>query len=348
MNSSMALCRAATDNLPLSVAVLNAEGDILSTNAEWQEFGRENDIEMAPECIGANYLDTCDRSGDDEYARRAGAGIREVLAGEQEQFTLEYPCHSPDPPRWFLLNAAPVTDDSEMYAVVTHLNITDRKLTELAVSKQNDDLVAISRLISHDLRNPLTIALGWLDMWESPEADQVENALKRMEEIISDGLMLVQMEPSDDNKETVDLGEIASTSWEYVDSLDATLTVDDKLTVVAHASLLQNIFENLFRNAVNHGGSDVTICVGKTQRGFYIEDDGSGIPEEKRDTVFEVGYTNSTGGNGFGLAIVKRLVLLHGWNIQVTEADTGGARFEIDTSVGAVEHAYPELKHSHV
>ncbi|MDY7083447.1 MAG: ATP-binding protein, partial [Halobacteria archaeon] len=106
---------------------------------------------------------------------------------------------------------------------------------------------------------------------------------------------------------------------------------------------LLHVFENLFRNSVEHGGNDVTIRVGDLpdiheetdeedddQRyGFFIEDDGPGIPEEERDDVLEHGYTTSSSGTGFGLSIVRSIVEAHGWEIDVSESEEGGARFEI-------------------
>ena len=89
------------------------------------------------------------------------------------------------------------------------------------------------------------------------------------------------------------------------------------------------MFENLFRNAVEHGGADVTVTVGKLDSGFYIEDDGSGIPSSERDDIFETSYSGSEAGTGFGLSIVKRIVTAHGWAIRVTDGTDGGARFEI-------------------
>lgn len=74
---------------------------------------------------------------------------------------------------------------------------------------------------------------------------------------------------------------------------------------------------------------DVTVTIGDLDRGFYVEDDGPGIPEEERDAVFKAGYSTNEAGTGFGLNIVKQVVQSHGWEIIVTESLDGGARFEI-------------------
>jgi len=75
----------------------------------------------------------------------------------------------------------------------------------------------------------------------------------------------------------------------------------------------------------------VTVRVGRYgERGIYVEDDGPGIPADKRDDVLEPGHSSRRGGTGFGLTIVKRIVEAHGWELSVTEGTDGGARFEFD------------------
>jgi signal transduction histidine kinase len=101
------------------------------------------------------------------------------------------------------------------------------------------------------------------------------------------------------------------------------------------ASLVQ-LFENLFRNAVEHGGDVDVVRVGTllgddgNVRGFFVADDGVGIPEENRETVMEDGYTTSKDGTGLGLSIVSEIVNAYDWRLNVTESETGGARFEIE------------------
>jgi signal transduction histidine kinase len=83
------------------------------------------------------------------------------------------------------------------------------------------------------------------------------------------------------------------------------------------------------RNAVEHTSQDVTVTVGELEEGFYVEDDGSGIPEDSRDDVFDAGHTTTDEGTGFGLSIVKEVAEAHGWEVSIAEGSEGGARFEI-------------------
>jgi signal transduction histidine kinase len=112
---------------------------------------------------------------------------------------------------------------------------------------------------------------------------------------------------------------------------DAELTLDDDLTFEANPDRVKRLFENLFRNAIDHGSPDVTVTVGRLSDppGFYVADNGPGIPPAERSDVFEAGYTTSEAGTGFGLAIVADIVAAHRWDIHVTESEDGGARFEI-------------------
>jgi signal transduction histidine kinase len=93
---------------------------------------------------------------------------------------------------------------------------------------------------------------------------------------------------------------------------------------------LRHVFENLFRNAIEHGGPDVTVRVGHVDEdAIYVEDDGPGIPAERHEKVFEPGHSSTSGGTGFGLTIVKRVTEAHGWTVSVTDGSEGGARFEL-------------------
>ena len=116
-----------------------------------------------------------------------------------------------------------------------------------------------------------------------------------------------------------------------VETAGAELVTEDDLTFIADVDRLQQLLENLFRNAIEHGGKDVTIRVGAIDEdgGFYVADNGPGIPPEDRKQVFESGYTTADDGTGFGLAIIKEIADAHGWIITITESANGGAQFDI-------------------
>jgi signal transduction histidine kinase len=98
---------------------------------------------------------------------------------------------------------------------------------------------------------------------------------------------------------------------------------------MADPDRLVQVFENLLQNSVDHGGEGVTVRMGPLEDGFYVEDDGPGIPEGSREHVFEHGYTTRGDGMGYGLSVVRSVVGAHGWDIRVSDSEGGGARFEI-------------------
>jgi signal transduction histidine kinase len=88
------------------------------------------------------------------------------------------------------------------------------------------------------------------------------------------------------------------------------------------------VFENLLRNSIEQGGEDVSIRSGPLEDGFYVEDDGPGIPADHRPRMFDHGFTTRPDGHGYGLSIAGA----HGWDITVTSGEAGGARFKITAS----------------
>lgn len=99
--------------------------------------------------------------------------------------------------------------------------------------------------------------------------------------------------------------------------------------LVADQSRLGQVVENLMRNAIQHGGPDVTITIEDVPGGFAVEDTGTGVDEGDRDRIFQSGYSSEADGTGLGLAIARTIVEAHGWSISVTDGTSGGARFEI-------------------
>ena len=211
---------------------------------------------------------------------------------------------------------------------------------EAQLARKNRRLDEFASIVSHDLRNPLNVAIGRLELArEEVDSDNlaaVDDALDRMGRLIDDVLALAREGGTVESVDRVDAGALARASWRTVDTRDADLRVDEGLALRADEPRLRRLFENLFRNAVEHGGDGVSVRVGGLPGGFYVEDDGDGIPPDDHDRVFEAGYSTATDGTGFGLNIVREIAGAHGWEIRVREGTDGGARFEV-TGVDRVD-----------
>ncbi|MFB6281047.1 MAG: PAS domain S-box protein [Haloferacaceae archaeon] len=280
--------------------------------------------------------------------------------------------------RDFLLHIVvrnPEAEEPEGYAI--YVDITERKAVRRELERQNERLEEFASVVAHDLRNPLSVARAHLDLVREGSAegdlDGVDRAHDRMERIIDDLLTLARQGETVTDPEPVALDGVARRAWDTVATPGAALRVDGGARLSADPDRLRELFENLFRNSVEHGSTGnrtesgdsvehgstdsreddgagaaggsgdgdgdgdgegggaaaVTVAVGPLDgQGFYVEDDGPGIPPEKRDRVFESGYTTDEDGTGFGLTIVRRIAEAHGWAVRVTEASDGGARFE--------------------
>jgi PAS domain S-box-containing protein len=202
---------------------------------------------------------------------------------------------------------------------------------EAELEAQNERLEQFASMVSHDLRNPLSVASGTLELYQETSDDShletIDTSLTRIQELITDLTALARQGIPDKNHEPVPVSEVARNAWELIDTRSATLSTDP-CTVSGDPSQLKTLFENLFRNAVGHGGEDVTVRVGPLENGFYVEDTGDGIPPDERDSVFDHGYTTGYSGSGIGLTIVSRIAQAHNWNVTLTDSEEGGARFE--------------------
>jgi len=224
------------------------------------------------------------------------------------------------------------TDDySRVY--ITGTDITEQKRQERERKRKNERLEEFTSVVSHDLRNPLNVASGRLDLardeCDSDHLDAVAGAHDRMESLIEDLLTLARQGETVAAVEPVDLASMVSECWQPLSDDGATLVPDTDATITADPDRLRQLLENLLDNALDHAGETVTVTVGDLPNGFYVEDDGAGIPEDQRVRVFEAGVSMSRDGTGFGLSIVERIADAHGWTVELTDGSDGGARFEI-------------------
>jgi len=223
--------------------------------------------------------------------------------------------------------------DGEDRFVAMDRDISDQKRRERELVQQNERLDRFTSVVSHDLRNPLRVAEGRLELLredcDSDHVDDVDHALDRMDTLIEDLLTLAQTGAEAMTLQSIQLSDLVETSWGALSTADATVTVETDRTVEADRDQLQQLLTNLFRNAVEHGGPAVTVTVGDTADGFYVADDGVGFPESAGESVFDAGYTTADDGSGFGLSIVEEVASRHDWTVTAANGARGGARFDI-------------------
>lgn len=208
------------------------------------------------------------------------------------------------------------------------------------LERKNEKLDQFAGIISHDLRNPLNTAAGFVDVAKETEdftyLERVERAHRRMERMVDELLTLSRAETELEPTEEISASKLVDDAWDIADTDGATLEneLNPGWQITAKADLLRHVFENLFRNAAEHNDGPLEVRVGQignssAPEGLFVEDTGTGIPPEERMEVFEHGYTTNASGTGFGLSIVHELVAAHGWEITIADGEEGGARFEI-------------------
>lgn len=212
---------------------------------------------------------------------------------------------------------------------------------ERQLEQQNERLERFAHVVSHDLRNPVNVAKGHIEIAretnQEESFDKVDDSLDRIEAIIDDVLSLAKQGKSIDEVEAVTVGSVAEEAWANVETHSATLSIEREGVIEADADRLLQLFENCIRNAVEHGGSTVTIWIGVEDGLLYVEDDGPGIPPAERESIFETGYSTGDDGIGLGLSIVHDIATGHGWDIAVTDGRDGGCRFEFHGVAVATE-----------
>ncbi|KTG10265.1 hypothetical protein AUR64_11840 [Haloprofundus marisrubri] len=335
--------RTVVQTIPDATYVLDADGYIRMVNRAHAEATGDSIEESVGKHISA-YMS-------DDGVERGEEVVRSLLH-DDDRFSgrFEFEVETVDGERRYEDNFSVLTDEDGEFdgSVGIVRDITERIERERALSRQNERLEEFASVVSHDLRNPLNVVDGYLELarqtGEEEHFDAIERAVGRMDSLIDDLLSLARNGQVVDDLEPVELRTAAERAWGYVPTNGATLVVDDSRTVDADEARLRELFENLFRNAVEHSSSDgkspaddateddsPVVHVGASPQGFYVADDGPGIPEAERDAVLEYGYSTNESGTGFGLSIVTEIAEAHGWEVVVTDSDDGGARFEFVT-----------------
>ena len=275
-----------------------------------------------------------------EEARKGYEDDLEVL--ETGEPLIDQEEYYPSRDEWYLTSKVPRYDgDGDIVGLIgVSREITERRKAQQRLEELNERLEEFVSVVSHDLRNPLTVATGRVEHERSRRDSEhlaaADRALTRMASLIDDLLTLANGDDDIQRTDRLQLSAVARSCWADVPTDGATLSVETDLAFEGARGRARQLFENLFGNSVEHGSTEglsapVHVRIGALPSGdgFFIADDGPGIPEPEQDTVFESGYTTRESGTGFGLSIVEDVARAHGWTVSVGTAESGGARFEV-------------------
>ncbi|UPW00171.1 PAS domain S-box protein [Halorussus gelatinilyticus] len=321
--------RRLVEAAPVAILTCDADGRIALANEAAAAL-----FETEGELVGTSLLDFVH---DDD---RAGAADRlhSVLESREAVPSTETKLRTAGGAvRHAITTSVPITRDCEPAVQVVLTDITERKRYEerlnetvAELERSNERLDRFASMLAHELRNPLNVAEIYADQISSADSEalrQVTDALDRIEEMIAVLLVLAKGSDVAECQQAVPLDGVATEAWSRLDTDGATLDVDARRTISGDHNPVHHLFENLFRNALKHAGEGVTVRVGDLDAGFYVEDDGDGIPDAEREAVFEAGHS-SDDGLGLGLTYVARLAEAYDWTVEITESEAGGARFE--------------------
>ncbi len=319
---------ALLEHLPVGVLVEDSDRMIVAANPALCEI---LGVEAEPaDLIGRN----CDRMAEELKSHFADADA--AVARIETVLAQRDPVHDEEvrlaDGRTLERTYVPYTLSDGEANLWLYRDVTERNARRRELERKNELLEEFIGAVSHDLRNPLNVATANLEVAaeesDSEHVDAAMDALDRTELLLEDLLVLAREGDVIGETEPVDLAGTVRDCWANVATADATLEVDTDRVVEADRSRLAQVFENLFRNAVEHGGRDVRITVGAAANGFYVADDGRGVAANESD-LFDEECSTSADGTGLGLRIVEQIVDAHGWEIVVDESRSGGARFEI-------------------
>jgi len=227
-------------------------------------------------------------------------------------------------------------DASVGHLLINSRDVSERKARERRLTDRNERLDRFASIVSHDLRNPLSVIRGSMEMarlkGDTEPLERGERAVDRIDQLVSELLTLARQGSGIDEPTEFGLDAVAREAWETAGSAEARLLVGADATVHGDRGRLRQVFENLFRNATEHaapdgsndiratdGGEDdtLTVVVTATAEGFLVADDGPGIDPAHREDAFAPGFTTLEDGTGYGLDIVREVVESHGWTIEI-------------------------------
>lgn len=359
------LFRSLLRRIPVSVYVKDERGAMVAVAEAMLPDGSDDYIQNDEDAILQHAEDLVGKTDFDifprEFAEQTVADDRSVMDdGEPIVDKIEEVRNPFGETLYYSTSKAPRYDDGDIVGLVgASLDVTERVVSRRELERQNEQLDEFASILTHDLRNPLSVAFGYLDTlaerYDDEDIDEVRASLERMDALIDELLAFAREGQTVVDFESVDLAAVAREAWGNVETGDATLDVRTELPVEADGERMLRLFENLFRNSVEHGtpAGDEDRAVAAAERGagaaaggaadrtgeltvwvaddgpdFCVGDDGTGFGDADLEAVFDRGVTTDPTGTGYGLGIVRNIANAHGWSVEAAEGEAGGARFE--------------------
>lgn len=318
---------------PAAIMILDEAGGIMRVNDRAEDLLDLSTDELTDRAYDSSEWDIVDEDGDS--IPTDALPFRQVLETGETVSDVEHGFKRPDGRVvWVSVNAAPLWDEGGTVenVIVVLMDITQQQKREQALKETQNQFEGFSSVLSHDLGNIFQIAHGRLELaretGDLSHLDEAEQALDRSVSMLEELTTVMRSGTFVSDITDVNVSEVSQSAWETQET-DAGMLNAESFVIRADEEALLRMLENLIRNTLEHGSETVSVRIGRLPNGFYVEDDGPGIPEDDRETVFDPGYTTKSDGTGFGLVSTKQIVIAHGWEITVTEGPDGGARFEI-------------------
>lgn len=325
------------DNVRDHIAVVDSDGEIVFVNKAWREFGDKNGLEMDEYGVGSNYIKISREADEEEHPEggEVARQIKAVLMEEKQNAELEYDCHGPNKKRWFKCEITPL-EHKDRYAVIKHINVTERRKAENWIEFMRSTM-------NHDLKNKIQVIEGYNQLIRENISETQKTTDRYTEKIgksINDTKKLlnkiqainqVKKEETKPIKIKETIKPAINEYEEAVESKDIEIKLDAGECKVHAGPLLKELFKNLITNSLHHADCSQIKIKTESRDGRCVvsySDDGVGIPDEKKQSVFKKGYTDS-GGSGLGLYLVKKIVERYEGELELTDSREGGAEFKI-------------------
>lgn len=344
------------DSIAESMAVINSSGAILFTNKAWRSFSDENRGDDSCTGINNNYIAVCNAvEGDEsEMAKNAKNGIQRVIDRELEIFELEYPCHSPDKKRWFILRASPDLSDPNL-TLLAHIDITNRKLSELENEKNymrsvivNERLNATLFRIVHDIQDPLTGIMGLVDLSKSEQdievlneyIEMIDEGSSNLSQFIKDTLRYIS---TFEDLQPIDVELMVAQHLETVKSvldfksIRLIIDINQNNEFYTNAVEFRSVLSNLISNAIKYSDEakrekviKLKCTVDDAGLILQIQDNGIGIKKEDIPKLTQRKFQvkeNSSPGAGLGLFMVQKSITVLGGTLKILSNYGEGSTF---------------------